>query len=127
MSISHSALDIFPSSRLDVDSALANLYSYARPMDQGRASSHEDAGRILRKHIKEQNEVLAEDDIADDDDSVDENPTSGTLGRGSEENDTDMNTDMDRKMPALHVLPKSVKFSASSVPQAQAREVIILD
>jgi len=132
-STNHFVVDTLPYLRNivpgDVDSALANLYSYARPMDLGGASSHEDAGRILRRHIKEQNEVLAEDDIADDDDSVDENPTSGTLGRsgGSVENHTDMSTNMDRKMPALHVLPKSVNFSASSVPKVQAREVIILD
>ena len=92
-------------------------------MGQGGATSQEDKESILRNHIKEQTELLADDDIADDD-SVQERPS--TLGlRSCEENGRfKMNTNLDKKVPALP--PKSVNFSAPSVPQTH-REMIILD
>lgn len=74
----------------------------------------------MRRHIKEQSELLADDDIADDDDSIGEQHVESMR---SEENGDSMNTDnIERKMSALP--SKSVKFSNSS---AQQREVIILD
>ena len=129
----------------EVDSALANMYSYARPMDQGGHATQMDSATLLRKHIEKQNEILADDDIADDDDDSDGGEMGGmqpattshtsihmppaavsiNMPNVSSENGMGANI-MERKMPAVAQgqPQKSVKF-ANTAPTAS--DVIVID
>ena len=131
----------------EVDSALANMYSYARPMDQGGHATQMDSVTLLRKHIEKQNEILADDDIADDDDDSDGSEMGGrqpatttshtsihmppaavsiNMPNVSSENGMGANI-MECKMPAVAQgqPQKSVKFASNTAPMAP--DVIVID
>ena len=131
----------------EVDSALANMYSYARPMDQGGHATQMDSATLLRKHIEKQNEILADDDIADDDDDDSDDGEMGGRQRAttsrtsihmppaavsinmpnvSSENGMGANI-MEHKMPAVAQgqPQKSVKFASNTAPTAP--DVIVID
>ena len=130
----------------EVDSALANMYSYARPMDQGGHATQMDSATLLRKHIEKQNEILADDDIADDDDDSDGGemggrqtastshtsihmpPTAVSINMPNVSSENGMGTNiMERKMPAVaqEQPQKSVKFASNTAPTAP--DVIVID
>ena len=74
-SLNHFITDSLPYLRsvlpLEVDRALANLHSYARPMEDAAVRCPTTDADVIRRHIKEQEELLAGDEIADDDSDVD--------------------------------------------------------
>ena len=135
-----------PSLYIEVDYALSNMYSYARPIDQGDPSIKMDGATLLRKHLEKQNEILADDDIADDDSDDDDAkkekgqqpaiarstssgarasmPPTATVNMPNVQSLNVMGANiMEQKMPAHGQPQKSVQFASN----APAPDVIVID
>lgn len=131
---------------IEVDYALSNMYSYARPIDQGDPSIKMDSATLLRKHLEKQNEILADDDIADDDsedggaEEVEQQsaisgstssrargsmpPTAASINMPNVQSQNGMGANiMERKVPAQGQPEKAVKFASN----AAAPDVIVID
>ena len=132
---------------IEVDFALSNMYSYARPIDQGDPSIKMDSATLLRKHLEKQNEILADDDIADDDSDDDDAkkeegqqpafarsissgartsmpPTAASINMPNVQSPNVMGANiMEQKMPAHGQPQKSVQFASN----APAQDVIVID
>lgn len=131
---------------IEVDYALSNMYSYARPIDQGDPSIKMDSATLLRKHLEKQNEILADDDIADDDsedggaEEVEKQsaisgstslrargsmpPTAASINMPNVQSQNGMGANiMERKVPAQGQPEKAVKFASN----AAAPDVIVID
>ena len=132
---------------IEVDFALSNMYSYARPIDQGDPSIKMDSATLLRKHLEKQNEILADDDIADDDSDDDDArkekgqqpaiarstfsgartsmpPTAASINMPNVQSLNVMGANiMERKVSAQGQPEKAVKFASN----AAAPDVIVID
>lgn len=132
---------------IEVDYALSNMYSYARPIDQGDPSIKMDGAALLRKHLEKQNEILADDDIADDDSDDDDAkkeegqrpaiarstssgarasmpPTATSVNMSNVQSLNVMGANiMEQKIPAHGQPQKSVQFA----PNAPGPDVIVID
>ena len=134
---------------IEVDYALSNMYSYARPIDQGAPSIQIDSATLLRKHLEKQNEILADDDIADDDSDDDDAkkekgqqtaiagstssrargsmpPSAASINMPNGQSQNGMGASiMEQKMPAHGQPLKSVQFASDHT--GTTSDVIVID